>query len=180
MPVSELQRVQRRCIRLTQPGVRRLVQLRARSASSRRSRDAACSFSVAQAPPGARGLLSPPSATLPAQDDLSGGRTLQPRHERRAALGANDAGRPASAQLLAQPVPLLGIVQPLLHDLSAAPTAAAHGFLIGGVEPRFQAYPRTALAKRPTARCSASQFDGGFVVWDEVLLGGGAKLGAGN
>src|SRR5262249_61143031 len=71
MLVSETQRAARRWIRLAQPRACELVQLRARSASSGRSRDAASAFSLAQAPPSARGLLSPRSATFSAQDDLS-------------------------------------------------------------------------------------------------------------
>src|SRR5262249_38413423 len=136
MLVSETQRAFRRWIRLAQPRACQLVQLRARSASSGRSRDSAAAFSLAQAPPGSRGLLSPPSASLSTEDDLSRRRAPQPRHERGAALGANDAARSAEAQLVAQPVALIGIFQPLLHDLGAAATTAPHRFLVCGIEPR--------------------------------------------
>src|SRR5262245_35882029 len=47
------------------------------------------------------------------------------------------------------------------------------------VEPRLHAYPRAAPAQRFAASCSASEFHSGFVVWHEVLGGGGTKFGAG-
>jgi len=122
-------------------------------------------------------VLSPSSTTLPAQDDPSRRRALQPRHERGAALGANNAGWPAKSQLFAQPVPLLRIAEPLLHDPGAAATTAPHRFLVSGVELRLEADPRPALAQRLAASCGSSQFDGGFVVWHEVFRGRGAQLG---
>jgi hypothetical protein len=70
-------------------------------------------------------MLSPPPATLPAQNDLSGRCTLQPRHERGAALRANDAGRAAEPQPFAQTVAQIGIFQPLALDLRRSQTAIA-------------------------------------------------------
>jgi hypothetical protein len=83
------------------------------------------------------------------------------------------------AQLFAQTVALIGIVQPLAHDVGAAATAAAHCCLIHRVEPRLETDPRPALAQRFAASCFASEFHGSFVVWHEVFPGRGAELGAG-
>jgi hypothetical protein len=148
MLVSEAQRASRRWIRLAQRRACQLLQLRARSASSGRSGDAAAAFSFARASASARGVLSPSSATLPAQDDLSRRRALQPRHARGAAVRASDTARSAEAQLFAQPVAPIGIFQPLLHDLRTAQTAVVRCCPIGSrqVETRLETVPRATLA----------------------------------